>query len=273
MVRKWQQPLSLVQKGIYRLIHPQAIVDPKAELAPDVEVGPFTYIGPGVEIDSGSVINSHVCLKGPTKIGKRNRIFQFASVGEDCQDKKYAGEPTSLEIGDDNQIRECATIHRGTIQDEGVTRIGNRNLIMSYVHIAHDCVIGDDNTFVNNATLAGHVHVDHHVIMAGFSGAHQFCRLGAYSMLGKGALTAKDVPAFLMVAGNPAKPTGMNFEGMRRRGYSKETISMLKEAYKIIYMRGIKLNEAMAQLEAKPHDELLQLFIDSIKASTRGIAR
>ncbi len=273
MATRLLQLLLPVQKGIYRLIHPQAIVDPKAELASDVEVGPFTYIGPGVEVDTGTVINSHVCLKGPTKVGKRNKIFQFASVGEDCQDKKYKGEPTSLEIGDDNQIRECTTIHRGTIQDEGVTRIGNRNLIMGYVHIAHDCRIGDDNIFVSHATLAGHVQVEHDVIMAGFSGAHQYCRLGAYSMLAKGALTGKDVPAFLMVAGNPAKPTGMNFEGMRRRGYSKETIALLKEAYKIVYMRGLKLDEAISQLEAKPQDELLQLFIDSIKASDRGIAR
>lgn len=255
------------------MIHPQAAVDPKAELAPDVEVGPFAYIGPGVQIDSGTIVNPHAYIKGPTKIGKRNRIFQFASVGEDCQDKKYKGEPTSLEIGDDNHIRECATIHRGTIQDDGVTRIGHRNLIMSYVHIAHDCQIGDDNTFANNATMAGHVHVDHHVIFAGFSGAHQFCHVGAYSMLGMGALTGKDIPAFLMVTGNPARPTGMNFEGMRRRGYDQETIRMLKEAYKTVYMRGLKLEQALLELEQQPSNELLQLFIDSIKSSNRGIAR
>ena len=262
-----------MQKGICRLIHPQAVVDPKAELAADVEVGPFSYIGPGVEIDSGTVVNSHACIKGPTKIGKRNRIFQFASVGEDCQDKKYKGEPTRLEIGDDNHIRECCTIHRGTVQDEGVTRIGSRNLIMGYVHVAHDCQIGDDNIFAAHATMAGHVHVAHDVIFAGFSGAHQFCHVGPYAMLGMGALTGKDVPAFMMVAGNPARPAGMNFEGMRRRNFSKESMSLLKDAYKTVYMRGLKLEQALAQLEAKPHDPNLQLFIDSIKSSSRGIAR
>ncbi len=255
------------------MIHPQAVVDPKAELAADVEVGPFSYIGPGVEIDSGTVVNSHACIKGPTKIGKRNRIFQFASGGEDCQHKKSQGEPTRPENGDDNHIRECCTIHRGTIQDEGVTRIGSRNLIMGYVHVAHDCQIGDDNIFAAHATMAGHVHVAHDVIFAGFSGAHQFCHVGPYAMLGMGALTGKDVPAFMMVAGNPARPAGMNFEGMRRRNFSKESMSLLKDAYKTVYMRGLKLEQALAQLEAKPHDPNLQLFIDSIKSSSRGIAR
>lgn len=255
------------------MIHPQAVIDPKAELASDVEVGPFTYIGPGVEIDSGTLIHSHACIKGPTRIGKRNRIFQFASIGEDCQDKKYKGEPTSLEIGDDNHFRECCTIHRGTVQDEGITRIGHRNLVMSYVHIAHDCQIGHDNIFANNATMAGHVHVAHDVIFAGFSGAHQFCHVGPYAMLGMGALTGKDVPAFMMVAGNPARPAGMNFEGMRRRKFSKESMSILKDAYKTVYMRGLKLEQAIAQLESKSHDPYLQLFIDSIKRSNRGIAR
>lgn len=255
------------------MIHPQAVVDPKAELASDVVVGPFTYIGPDVIIDAGTVIHSHACIKGPTKIGKRNRIFQFASVGDDCQDKKYKGEPTFLEIGDDNQIRECSTIHRGTTQDDGITRIGNRNLLMCYVHVAHDCKIGDDNIFANNATMAGHVHVDHDVIFGGFSGAHQFCRVGAYSMLAKGALTGKDIPAFIMVTGNPARPTGMNFEGMRRRQFPTEALRALKEAYKIVYMRGKKLEEAVTLLQAEPDNSYLQLFIESIQASERGIAR
>ena len=255
------------------MIHPQAVVDPKAELASDVDVGPFTYIGPGVTIDSGTVVHSHVCIKGPTRIGKRNQIFQFASVGEGCQDKKYRGEPTSLEIGDDNQIRECATIHRGTVQDEGVTRIGDRNLLMCYVHVAHDCRLGNDNIFANNATMAGHVHVDHDVIFGGFSGAHQFCRIGAYSMLAKGALTGKDIPAFVMVTGNPARPTGMNFEGMRRRQFSQESLKALREAYKVVYMRGHKLDDAIALLQAEPQNDYLRIFIDSILSSTRGIAR
>lgn len=255
------------------VIHEQAIVDSAAELAADVTVGPFTYIGPGVKIGAGTVIQSHVCIKGPTTIGERNRIFQFASVGEDCQDKKYKGEPTSLVIGDDNQIREGVTIHRGTVQDESVTIVGNNNLIMGYVHIAHDCRIGDNNIFANNATMAGHVHVDHDVIFAGFAGAHQFCRIGAYAMLGMGALTNKDVPAFLMVMGNPAKPAGMNFEGMRRRQYPQETMMMLKSAYKIVYRKGLKLEEALAELALMPADPLLQVFIDSIQDSQRGIAR
>lgn len=255
------------------MIHEQAIVDPAAELAADVTVGPFSYIGPGVKIGAGTVVQSHVCIKGPTTIGKRNRIFQFASVGEDCQDKKYKGEPTSLIIGDDNQIREGVTIHRGTVQDESVTVVGNNNLIMGYVHIAHDCRIGDNNIFANNATMAGHVHVDHDVIFAGFAGAHQFCRIGAYAMLGMGALTNKDVPAFLMVMGNPAKPAGMNFEGMRRRQYSQETMMMLKNAYKTVYRKGLKLDEALAELAQLPADPLLQLFVDSIQDSQRGIAR
>ncbi|MGB3622831.1 acyl-ACP--UDP-N-acetylglucosamine O-acyltransferase [Ketobacter sp. MCCC 1A13808] len=255
------------------MIHPQAVVDPKANLASDVEVGPFTYIGPGVEIGAGTVVHSHVCIKGPTKIGKRNRIFQFASVGEDCQDKKYKGEPTTLEIGDDNQIRESCTIHRGTIQDEGITQIGSGNLFMAYTHVAHDCRIGDNNIFANNASVAGHVHVAHDVILAGFAGVHQFCRIGAYSMLGLGTLTGKDVPAFVMAIGNPAKPSGMNFEGMRRRGFPKESIRVLREAYKTVYMRGQRLEQAILQLEALPHDDLLQLFIESIKSSERGIVR
>ena len=255
------------------MIHPTAIIDPTAQLAPDVQVGPYSVIGPQVTIDEGTVVNSHVYIKGPTKIGKRNHIFQFSSVGEDCQDKKYKGEPTQLIIGDDNQIRESCTIHRGTVQDEGVTRIGNNNLIMGYVHIAHDCVIGDNNILAQRATLAGHVLVDHDVIFAGFSGAHQFCKIGAYSMLGMGALTNKDVPAYLMVMGNPAKPTGMNFEGMRRRQYSQDCMGALKNAYKTVYMRGLKLEQALVELEQQAPDPHLQLFIDSIRRSERGIAR
>jgi len=260
------------------LIHPQAIVDKTAQVAEDVEIGPWSYIGPEVTIDSGTIISPHVVINGPTTIGKGNRIFQFASVGEGCQDKKYNGEPTRLEIGDNNVIREGCTIHRGTTQDEGVTKIGSGNLLMAYVHVAHDCVVGDNNIFANNATLAGHVKVDHDAILGGFSGIHQFCQIGAYSMTSMGSMVVKDVPAFMMVSGDTAKAHGMNFEGMRRRDYSKETIATLKNAYKVVYRRGLTLKVAIEQLESVLDDSPtpipeLQLFVDTLKASTRGITR
>jgi len=255
------------------LIHQQAIVDKTAQIAEDVEIGPWSYIGPNVTIDSGTVISPHVVINGPTTIGKGNRIFQFASVGEDCQDKKYNGEPTRLEIGDNNTIRENCTIHRGTIQDESVTKIGNGNLLMAYVHIAHDCVVGDDNIFANNATLAGHVKVAHGVILGGFSGIHQFCQVGAYSMASMGSMVVKDMPAFVMVSGDTAKAHGMNFEGMKRRGYSKETIATLRKAYKTVYRQGLTLKVALAQLELLESSAELQLFIDTLKSSSRGIVR
>jgi UDP-N-acetylglucosamine acyltransferase len=255
-------------------IHPQAIVDSRAELAADVEVGPWTYIGPEVVIDSGTVIAPHVVIRGPTRIGRNNRIFQFASVGEDCQDKKYRGEPTRLEIGDNNVIRESVTIHRGTVQDESITSIGSGNLLMAYVHIAHDCRVGDNNIFANNASIAGHVKVAHDVILGGMTGVHQFCRIGPHSMSAMGSMVVMDVPAFVMVQGDTAKAHGMNFEGMRRRGFSAEAIRDLKNAYKVVYRQGLTLQEAIAQLETEPErGRELQMFIDSLKASTRGITR
>jgi UDP-N-acetylglucosamine acyltransferase len=255
------------------LIHSQAIVDKNANIASDVEIGPWTYIGPDVEIDAGTVIAPHVVIKGPTRIGKNNRIYQFASVGEDCQDKKYNGEPTRLEIGDNNVIRESCTIHRGTVQDNSITRIGSGNLLMAYVHVAHDCVVGDNNIFANNASLAGHVHVDHDVILGGFSGVHQFCFVGAHSMASMGSMIVKDIPAFVMVSGDTAKAHGMNYEGMRRRNYPKETINTLRKAYKVVYRQGLTVQDAIAELESWPALEQLDLFIDSIKRSQRGITR
>lgn len=255
------------------MIHSQAIVASNANLASDVEVGPWTYIGPDVEIDSGTVIASHVVIKGPTKIGKNNKIFQFASVGEDCQDKKYNGEPTRLEIGDNNVIRESCTVHRGTVQDKGITKIGSGNLLMAYVHIAHDCVVGDNNIFANNASLAGHVQVDHDVILGGFSGIHQFCRVGAHSMASMGSMVVKDIPAFVMVSGDTAKAHGMNVEGMRRRNFPKETIDTLRKAYKVVYRSGMTVQQAIAELESWSSLEQLSLFIESIKSSARGITR
>ncbi len=256
------------------LIHPTAIVDPKAELASGVEVGPYSVIGPGVRIDSGTRIGPHVVLRGPTTIGKDNRIFQFASIGEDCQDKKYKGEPTELVIGDRNQIREGVTMHRGTVQDQGITRVGSDNLFMAYVHVAHDCVVGSNTIFANNATIAGHVHVGDGVILGGFTAVHQFVRIGSYAMTGFCSAVNQDVPAFIMVRGNMAEAHGMNFEGMKRRGYSPELIAKLRNAYKTVYMRGLKIEDALAQLEADAAEAPeVKLFVDSIRASTRGIVR
>lgn len=256
------------------MIHPSAIVDPKAELASGVEIGPYSIIGPGVRIDSGTRIGPHVVVRGPTTIGKDNRIFQFASVGEECQDKKYKGEPTQLVIGDRNQIREGCTLHRGTIQDQSLTRVGSDNLLMAYVHVAHDVVVGDNNILANNTALAGHVHVGDNVILGGFTTVHQFCHIGSYAMSAFASAVNQDIPAFVMVRGNVAEPHGMNFEGMKRRGYSQELIARLRNAYKVVYLRGLKIDDALRQLEsdaaAIPE---VRLFVDSIRASTRGIVR
>ena len=254
-------------------IDPRAIVDERAIIADDVQIGPWSIVGPDVEIGSGTVIHSHVVIRGPTKIGRNNRIFQFASVGEDCQDLKYNGEPTRLEIGDGNTIREGCTIHRGTVQDNSLTCIGSNNLLMAYVHIAHDCMVGDRCIFANNASLAGHVEVGSGVILGGFTGIHQFCKIGDYSMSAGSSTIFKDVPAFVMASGSPAVPQGMNFEGMRRRGYSKELIRTLRTAYKTVYRQGLRLPEALEQLESYADQHEVKLFIDSLKASTRGIIR
>lgn len=262
---------SMVSEGEF--IHPTAIVAPSARVAPGVKIGPYSVIGPDVEIESGTKIHSHVVINGPTRIGRNNEIFQFASVGEACQDLKYAGEPTRLEIGDNNVIREGCTIHRGTVQDECVTRIGSNNLLMAYVHVAHDCVVGNNIIMANNATLAGHVKVGDGVILGGFSTVHQFCVIGDYSMSAAHTAIFKDVPAFVMVSGNPAEAHGMNFEGMRRRGYSPELIRELRQCYKIIYRQGLRTSEAIDRLESMDQKPELQLLIDSLKASTRGITR
>ncbi len=255
------------------MIHPQAIVDPKAQLAPDVKVGPWTYIGPDVVIDSGTVIESHVVVKGPTRIGRNNRIFQFSSVGEDTPDLKYKGEPTRLVIGDNNTIRECVTIHRGTVQDRSETTIGNDNLLMAYVHVGHDSVIGNHCILVNNTALAGHVWVGDYANLSGFTLVHQFVRIGAYSFSAMGSAIGKDVPAFVTVQGNPAEARSMNFEGMKRRGFDEDTIKALRAAYKIVYRQTLTLEQALVELEAMPALPQLQLFIDSLKSSTRGITR
>lgn len=256
------------------MIHPSALVDASAVLAPDVEVGAFSIIGPGVEIGAGTVVGPHVVISRLTKIGERNRIFQFASVGEDGQDKKYKDELTRLEIGDGNVIREFCSIHRGTVQDQGLTRIGHRNLFMTNVHIAHDCMIGNDCIIASGSGVSGHVHIGDEVILGGMTGVHQFCRIGSYAMTGGCSLVVKDVPAYVMVGGNPSKAFGMNYEGMRRRGWSAETISALKRAYRIVYRDGLTLEAALPELEALAAEtDAVRLFIDSLKASTRGIVR
>lgn len=256
------------------MIHPTAIVDSSARLADDVEVGPFSVIGPDVEIGAGSVVGPHVVVKGPTRLGERNRIFQFASVGEDCQDKKYAGEPTRLEVGDDNVIREGVTLHRGTVQDRGVTSIGSRNLFMAYAHVGHDCVIGDDCILANQATLGGHVTLGNHAILGGLSAVHQFCHVGAHAMCGGGSIVTKDIPAYLMVNGNPAQAHGLNLVGLKRRGFPREALKALAEAYKVVYRQGQTLEQALETLTDRYADiPEVEVFIASLRNSTRGITR
>ena len=256
------------------MIHPTAIVSDKAVIADDVEVGAYTVIGDDVEIDSGTQIDSHVVVNGPTKIGKDNHFYQFTSIGDDPQDKKYAGEPTRLTIGDRNTIREFCTISRGTTQDAGDTIIGDDNWIMAYVHIAHDCVLGSQIILANNATLAGHVHVGDWVIFAGFSGAHQFCRIGAHAFLGMYAGVNKDVPAYTLVSGQPAVARGINSEGLKRRGFTTDQLRNIKNAYRITFRSGKRKSEAIEEIAelAKSQPELV-LFLDSLLTSERGILR
>jgi len=256
------------------MIHPTAIIADTAVIGDDVEIGPYTVVGDGVEIGRGTRIDSHVVINGPTKIGADNHIYQFASIGDDPQDKKYAGEPTRLVIGDRNTIREFCTISRGTTQDRGETILGDENWIMAYVHIAHDCVVGDKTIMANNVTLAGHVHIGDWVILAGFSGAHQFCRVGDHAFLGMYAGVSRDVPAYTMVAGQPAAPRGINSEGLKRRDFSADQIRNIKHAYRLLYRSGKKLNEAEAEIAelSKTQPELVPL-LDSLRSSERGLIR
>jgi UDP-N-acetylglucosamine acyltransferase len=256
------------------MIHSSAVISDKAKIADDVEIGPYTVIGDGVEIASGTRIDSHVVINGPTTIGNDNHIYQFASIGDDPQDKKYAGEPTRLIIGDRNTIREFCTVSRGTTQDAGETILGNDNWIMAYVHIAHDCRVGSNTIMANNCTLAGHVLVGDWVIMGGFTGAHQFCKIGAHSFLGMYSGINQDVPAYTMVSGNPGKPRGINSEGLKRRGFDADQIRNIKNAYRIVFRQNKKLEQAIEEVaamsEGRPE---LDILLESLRASERGLVR
>ena len=256
------------------MIHPTAIVDPAAEIADSVTVGPYSIIGPHVVIEADTIIEPHVVIRGPTRIGARNHIYQFSTVGEATPDLKYRDEPTGLVIGNDNIIRENVTIHRGTVQDRGLTQIGDKNLIMAYVHVGHDSLVGNNTILVNNTALAGHVIVGDWAILSGYTLVHQFCKIGAHSFSGMGTAIGKDVPAFVTVAGSPAEAKTINAEGLRRRGFSPQTISELRRAYKIIYRQSLTLELALQRLEemAKETPEI-QVLVESLNHSERGIVR
>lgn len=256
------------------MIHPQAILDPGTQLGKDVKIGAFSIIGTDVEIGDGTWIGPHVVIQGPTRIGANNRIFQFASIGEAPQDLKYAGEPTRLEIGDRNTIRECVTMSRGTPGGGGVTRVGSDSLFMAYAHIAHDCQIGDHVVFANNATLAGHVEIGSHAILGGFVGIHQFCKVGVHVMLGVGTVALKDIPPYLMAYGNPATPYGLNLRGLKRRGLSDAAVDALKQAYRLVYRSGLTVDAALEKLAplTAGYPEVA-VFCDFIRTAKRGIIR
>ena len=265
------------------LIHPTAQIAPGAELDSSVEVGAFSVIGPQVRIDAGTVVGPHVVIEGHTTLGRDNRVFQFASLGAAPQDKKYRGEPTRLQVGDRNTIRECVTLNRGTVQDQGLTRIGDDNWIMAYVHVAHDCVVGSNTIFANSTNLGGHVQIGDWVILGGASGVHQFCKVGPHAMTGVGSVVLHDVPPFVMVSGNTAQAHGINSEGLRRRGFSVARINAIRRAYRVLYKDGLTLAEARTALgagrdaatldqegEAAADLDLLASFLDQV---TRGIVR
>jgi UDP-N-acetylglucosamine acyltransferase len=256
------------------LIDARAVVDPAARIDADVYIGPYAVVGADVEIGRGTRIEPHVVIKGRTLIGADNHIFQFASIGDDPQDKKYKGEPTRLVIGDRNTIRECCTINRGTVQDRSVTTVGNDNWIMAYCHIAHDCVVGNHTIFANNASIAGHVHVGDHAILGGFTAIHQFCHVGAHALTSMFSYVSKDIPAYVTASGRPAEPRGINAEGLKRRGFTATQIRNIREAYRTLYRQALKLEEAMAELTQRlPEQPELKLLLDSLSGGSRGVAR
>ena len=260
------------------LIHPTALVDHSAQLHPTVSVGPYSIIGPNVRVGAHTEIGSHCVIDGHTTVGEYNRFYRFCSIGGMPQDKKYAGEPTQLEIGNHNMVREYVTINTGTAQDGGVTRVGNDNWIMAYVHIAHDCQIGNNTILANGAQLGGHVHIGDWAILGGMAGVHQFGRIGEHSMIGGHSALHMDVPPYVTGSGNPCVPFGVNIEGLKRRGFTPEAISAIRDAYKIIYRRGLKLDEARAQLRERQLQEpgvasALEPLLAFLEVSERGIIR
>ncbi|MCB1723784.1 MAG: acyl-ACP--UDP-N-acetylglucosamine O-acyltransferase [Gammaproteobacteria bacterium] len=256
------------------MIDPRAVVDPAAEVDEGVSIGPFSVIGPGVSIGSGTWVGPHVVIRGNCRIGRENRIYQFASIAEDPQDKKYANEETFLEIGDRNTIREYVTIHRGTAQDVSLTKVGNDNLLMAYTHVAHDCRLGDHVIMANAASLAGHVQIGDWAILGGFTIVHQFCRLGAHCFTAMGSAISKDVPPYVMVGGQPAQPHGINSEGLKRRDFTKEQIATIKRAYRTLYSFGLSLAEARGQIEAEAQANAeMRSFAEFLASSERSIVR
>ncbi len=256
------------------MIDARAVVEPGAKLGPGVSVGPWSIIGAQVEIGAGTWIGPHVVITGRTRIGRDNKIFQFASLGEEPQDKKYAGEDTALEIGDRNVIREYCTISRGTVQGGGITQVGNDNWIMAYVHIAHDCKVGHQAIFANSSSLAGHVTVDDYAILGGFTLVHQFCAIGAHCFCGMGSVISKDVPPYTMMSGNPVRAHGLNSEGLKRRGFSAETLRQLREAYKVIYKSKLTLVQAITRLKERQHEcAEISVLVTFLERATRGIVR
>lgn len=260
------------------MIHATAVIDPKAELDSSVSVGPYTVIGAGVRIGAGTSVGPHCVIEGPTTIGRDNKIFQFSSLGAAPQDKKYAGEPTQLIVGDRNTIREFCTMNRGTVQDDGITALGDDNWIMAYVHLAHDCKVGNRVIMANNAQLAGHVHVGDWAILGGFTAVHQFVHIGAHSMTGLGSILFQDLPPFIMAAGNIAEARSFNLEGLKRRGFTPEQLNAVKQMYRLLYRRGLTVDQAqieMAGLQASHPEarDTIQLMLDFLKTATRGIIR
>ena len=257
-------------------VHPTSIIHPKSKIDDSVEIGPFCIVGEDVEIKQGSKLLSHIVLKGPTSIGEENIFYQFSTIGEDTPDKKFKGEKTKLEIGNRNIFREGVTVHRGTVQDNSITSIGSDNLLMAYSHIAHDCVVGDGNVFANNAGIAGHVSVGNNITIGALTTVHQFCNIGDYSFIGMNTSINMDIPAYVKVAADPARVIGLNSVGMTRNNITSDSISLIKKAYKLVYRKGLKIEEAInksKELNKKANDPFLNVFIQSLEVSERGILR
>ena len=257
-------------------VHPTSIIHPKSKIDDSVEIGPFCIVGEDVEIKKGSKLLSHIVLKGPTSIGEENIFYQFSTIGEDTPDKKFKGEKTKLEIGNRNIFREGVTVHRGTVQDNSITSIGSDNLLMAYSHIAHDCVVGDGNVFANNAGIAGHVSVGNNITIGALTTIHQFCNIGDYSFIGMNTSINMDIPAYVKVAADPARVIGLNSVGMTRNNITSDSISLIKKAYKLVYRKSLKIEEAIKkskELNKKANDPFLDVFIQSLEVSERGILR